>query len=141
MPNSRILAAVSTPWASERLYAMLHDLSERLEATVIVAHVARASEQDETDSEAHQRARQTLATLTSRLSEAKVPAEGLLLYGADVARAILNAAEAQHATLIVLGLSAKGRFSRLLGGDISQQVMRGSNVPVLLCPPDWSGTI
>lgn len=141
MPNSRILVAVSTPWASERLFAMVRDLADRLNATVIVAHVAKASEQDETDNEAHIRARQTLATLTSRLAEAKVPAEGLLLYGADVARAILNAAEAQHATLIVLGLSAKGRFSRLFAGDVSQQVLRASPVPVLLYPPDWSGTV
>ena len=120
---------------------MVRDLAERLSATVIVAHVARASEQDETDSEAHHRARQTLATFTSRLAESKIQAEGLLLYGADVARAILNAAEAQHATTIVLGLSAKGRFARWFAGDIPRQIVRESSVPVLLCPPDWSGTI
>jgi nucleotide-binding universal stress UspA family protein len=108
---------------------------------VIVTHVARASEQDETDSETHVRARQTLTTFTAKLAEAKIPTEGLLLYGADVARAILNAAEAQHATVIVLGLTARGRFSRWVTGDVPQQVLRASPVPVLLCPPEWSGTV
>jgi nucleotide-binding universal stress UspA family protein len=141
MPSSRILVAVSTPWASERLLGMVRDLAERLGASVIVAHVGKASEQDETDQEAKSRAKQTLAGFTSRLAEAKIPTEGLLLYGADVARAILNAAEAQHATLIVVGLTARGRLSRWLAGDVPQQILRASPVPVLLCPTDWSGTV
>lgn len=141
MPSSRILVAVSTPWASERLLAIVRDLADRLSATVIVAHVAHSSEQDETESESHMRARQTLATLTSRLSESKIPCEGLLLYGADAPRALLNAIEAQHATLVIMGLSARGGLGRWFATDVPRKVMAGSAVPVLVCPPDFSGTI
>jgi nucleotide-binding universal stress UspA family protein len=141
MPSTRILVAVSTPWASEKLFTTVRDLADRLHATVIVAHVAKASEHDESDEEARLRAQQTLTSLTAKLAESNVPAEGLLLYGSDIARAILNATEAQHATLIVLGQTAKGRFARLLAGDVPSQVVRSAAVPVLLCPPEWSGPI
>lgn len=142
MPSaSRIFVAVSTPWASDKLYLTIRDLADRLSATVIVAHVARPTEEDESTDDTRQRGEQTLASLTSRLAESNIPAEGLLLYGDDIGRAILNAAEAQNATLIVLGLSGKGRVARLLAGDIPQQIVRAAHVPVLLFPPDWSGTI
>lgn len=141
MTGSRILVAVSTPWASEKLFLTLRNLADRLHAAVIVAHVARPTEEDESTDDTRQRADQTLKTLTSRLVEANVPAEALLLYGDDVAKAILNAAEDQRATLVILGLSGKGKIARWLAGDIPQQVIRQAKVPVLLFPPDWSGTI
>lgn len=141
MAASRILVAVSTPWASDKLFHAVRDLANRLGGSVVVAHVARPTEEDESDADTRQRGEQTLATLTTRLVEANVPAEGVLLFGDDVAKAILNAADDQHATLILLGLSGKGRFARLLAGDIPQQIIRASHLPVLLFPPDWSGTV
>lgn len=139
--SSRILVAVSTPWAGEKLFATVRDLSDRLHGSVVVAHVARPTEQDDSSEDTDLRSRQTLSALTTRLKEADIPAEGLLLYGDNVARAILNAADDQSATLVVLGMSGKGRLARLLGGDIPRRVIRHAQVPVLLYPPDWSGTI
>ena len=139
--GSRLLVAVSTPWASDKLCATLEDLAVRLEASVVVAHVARPTEEDDSTAQTRERGEKTLRSLTERLGGAKIPTEGLLLYGDDVARAVLNAAEEQEATLVVLGLSGKGRMARWLGGDIPQQVIRQSAVPVLCYPPDWSGRI
>lgn len=141
MSHSRILVSVSTPWSSDKLRATVLDLAGRLNATVVVAHVARATEQDESDDDTRIRGEQILSTLTSSLTEHNIPTEGLLLYGDDVARAILNAAEAQNATLIVLGLTGRNRLRRLISGDVPQKVLRNATVPVLLYPPDWSGTI
>lgn len=141
MAASRILVAVSTPWASEKLFVTVRDLADRLDSSVVVAHVARPTEQDDTAEDTKQRGEQTLSALTTRLNEVNIPAEGLLLYGDDVSKAVLNAAEAQHATLIVLGLSGKGPMARLLGGDVPLQIVKRSTVPVLAFPPDWSGTI
>lgn len=141
MPASRILVAVSSPWASDKLFTTIRDLADRLNASVLVAHVAKPTEQDDSVEETRQRGEQALSTLTSRLNDANIPAEGLLLYGDDVARAILNASEEQRVTMIVLGISAKGRISRLLAGDVPQQIARAVGVPLLLLPPDWSGTI
>ncbi|MHC4995057.1 MAG: universal stress protein, partial [Planctomycetota bacterium] len=141
MAQSKILVSVSTPWASDKLFNTIRDLADRLNASVIVAHVAKTTEDDDTDDDTKLRSHQTLSTLTTRLVEANIPAQGLLLYGDDVARAILNAAQDQEATLILLGLSAKGRLKRFLAGDIPQQVLKNAQVPVLVFPPDWAGKV
>jgi len=139
--NSRILVAVSTPWASDKLFVTIRDLAERLQSVVIVAHVARPTEEDETEDDTRSRSEQTLATLTNRLAEAGASAEALLLYGDDIAKAILNAAEDQRATMILLGFTGKGRLARLLEGDVPQQILRSADIPVLMLPPDWAGTL
>ena len=141
MADSRILVAVSSPWASDKLFNTIYNLADRLNASVVVAHVAKPTEQDESAEETRQRGEQTLATLADRLTEANIPADRLLLYGDDTAKAILNAAEDREASLIVIGLSGKGRLTRLLAGDIPLQVVKQSGVPMLVLPPDWSGTI
>jgi len=141
VPRSRILVAISSPWAGEKLAASVRDLCERLNATAVVAHVARAREDDETDADARQRGEQTLATLIKRLADEGISAEGVILFGDDVARAILNAAKAHHVTLILLGASGKGRMARLLAGDIPAMIIRQAELPVLVFPPDWAGTV
>lgn len=135
------MVAVSTPWASEKLFQTVRDLAIRLDAAVIVAHVAVAHEEDESEADTRQRGEQTLSTLTSRLAEVKVPAEGVLLFGDDIARAVLNAAEAHQASLLILGATGKGRMARLLAGDVPQQIIRQADRPVLIFPPDWSGVV
>lgn len=141
MARSRILVAVSTPWASDRLVETVRDLATRLDASVVVAHVAQSTDEDKSEHEAKERGEQTLSTLTTKLVEAGITSEGVLLFGDDIARAITNAADANHASLIVIGASGKGRMARLLAGDVPQQVMRQVDRPLLVFPPDWSGTI
>jgi len=141
MPSSRIMVAVSTPWASEKLFDTLRDLAERLDAVVVVAHVTQVSEEDASEAEARARGGRTLAALTGKLKDAGVATEGVLLFADDVARAILNAAEAQKATLLVLGATGKGRMARLLAGDVPTRVARAATLPVMVFPPDWSGVI
>lgn len=141
MPESRILVAVSTPWASDKLFVPVRDLAERLHASVVVAHVVRGDDNDAGEEEPRVRGRQAIAFLTDRLTRAGIPTEGVMLFGSDVARAISNAAEAHKATMIVMGFGVKGAMSRLLGGDLSVQLLKISPVPVLLHPPQWTGTV
>jgi len=138
---SRLLVAVSTPWASDKLFATVRDLADRLSASVIVAHVARPTERDATEEDTRQRGMQTLEAMTSKLIAANIPAEGLLLHGDDIARAVLNAADAQNATVIVLGLSGRSLVTRWLAGDVPLQILRQAAVPVLIFPPDFVGTV
>ncbi len=141
MANSRILAAVSSPWASEKVFDTVCDLAVRLKASVVIAHVVQSQGADESDDDARQRAEQITSTLTSQLSDSNITAEGILLFGDDIARAIVNAAEAQNATMIIIGASGKGRMAKLLAGNIPHNVVTNANVPVMLIPTDWSGTI
>ena len=53
---SRILVAVSSPWAAEKVVATVADLAKRLSAEVLVVHVSRPSggqmrEQEQADGE------------------------------------------------------------------------------------------
>jgi len=141
LPKSRILVAVSSPWASEKLAEPIRDLTARLSAEAVVAHVATLQEGDESEADATQRGEQTLKLLVDELEEAGVKAEGVMLFADDTAKAIMNTARARHCTLIVLGLTGKGVLKRLIAGDVPANIIRQSELPVLLCPANWSGTI
>ncbi len=137
---SRIMLAVSTPVAARRLAAPLSDLARRLSAEVLVVHVCRPSagqmrEQEQADGE------QSLAVLRDELAAAGVATQTLLLFSDDIPRAILTTAAEREATLIVLGLTTKNVFARLLAGNVPVELIKSSPIPVLLMPPDWKGII
>ncbi len=137
MAESRILVAVSSAWAGERIFQPLKGLSTRLEASVILVHVLDPQTAGDQDNQAGQ----SIALIADRLKLANIKAETLLLLGNDPARAILNAADEQKATLILLGLSGKGTVSKLIAGDVPIQVAKSAKVPVLLVPYDWAGVL
>ncbi len=141
MSTSRLLVAVSSPWASQKLTAPIADLAQRLEAEVLVAHVAQLQDEDEHESDAKQRGEQTLQLMIESLREADVEAEGLMLFTDDVSKALLNTAKARHCTMIVLGLTGKGVLKRLIAGDVPANIIRQADLPILLCPANWAGLI
>jgi len=137
---SRILLAVSSPWAAQKVVAPLADLACRLSAEVLVVHVSRPSagqmrEQEQADGEA------AISLLRDKLVERKVAVQTLLVFSDDIARAILNTAIEREATLIALGLTGKNVFARLLAGNVPVELIKNTRIPVLLLPPDWNGTI
>jgi nucleotide-binding universal stress UspA family protein len=139
--SSKILVAVSSPWASEKLVEPISDLAKRLDASAVVAHVATLQEEDEHESDATQRGEQTLKLLTEGLQQTGVSAEGLMLFSDDTPKAIMNTAHARGCTMIVLGLTGKGVLKRLIAGDVPGNIIRQADLPVLLCPANWSGRI
>ncbi len=141
MSKSRLLVAVSSPWASEKLAEPIADMAKRLEAEAIVAHVATLQDEDEHESDATRRGEQTLKLLTDTLSAYGVEAEGVMLFADDTAKALMNTARARDCTMIVLGLTGKGVLKRLIAGDVPANIIRQSELPVLLCPANWSGKI
>ena len=136
-----MLVAVSSPWASDKLMAPIADLANRLDAEAVVAHVATLKDEDEHESDAAARGEETLKLLTDGLRQAGITTEGVMLFADDTAKAILNTARARNCTLIVLGLSGKGVLRRLIAGDVPGNLIRQADLPVLLCPANWSGTI
>src|SRR5512140_666710 len=100
---SRILVAVSSPWAAEKVLGPVSELAKRLVAEVLVVHVSRPSggqmrEQEQAEGET------AISFLRERLQERSVAVQTLLLFSDDIARAILNTAVEREVTLIVLGL-------------------------------------
>ena len=133
---SRILVAVSSPWAADKVAETLADLARRLSAEVLVVHVSRPSggqlrEQEQADGEA------AIRLLRDRLQQKNVPVQDLLMFSDDIARAILNTAIEREVSLIVLGLTGKNIFARLLAGNVPVELIKNTRIPVLILPPDW----
>ncbi len=137
---SRLLVAVSSPWASQRLIEPVADLARRLGAEVLVVHVSRPSggqmrEQEQADGEA------AVNQLRDELVQRGVTVQTLLMFSDDIARALINTATERDVTLIVLGLTGRNVFARLLSGNVPVELIKNTKVPVMLLPPDWTGTI
>src|SRR5204863_6294730 len=103
---SRILVAVSSPWAAQKAVEPMTDLAKRLSAEVLVVHVSRPSagqmrDQEQADGE------NAVKMLRDRLTERGVEVQTLLLFSDDIARAVLNTAIEREVSLIVLGLTGK----------------------------------
>lgn len=134
---SRILVAVSSPWAAEKTAETIGDLAKRLGAEVLVIHVSRPSggqlrEQEQADGEA------AIRLLRDKLQQKSIPVQDLLLFSDDIARAIINTAVEREVSLIVLGLTGKNVFARLLAGNVPVELLRETKIPVLVLPPGWN---
>ena len=137
---SRILVSVSSPWAAEKVVDTVSDLASRMGSEVLVVHVSRPSggqmrEQEQADGEA------AISLLRDRMLSMGVEVQTLLLFSDDIARAILNTAVERDATMIVLGLTGKNVFARLLAGNVPVELIKNTRIPVLILPPDWNRTI
>ena len=137
---SRILVAVSSPWAAEKLVDTLGDLASRLKAEVLVVHVSRPSggqmrEQEQAEGE------QAIRFMREELHARGLQVQDLLMFSDDIARAVLNTAVERDVTMIVLGLTGKNVFARLLAGNVPVELIKNTKIPVLILPPDWNRTI
>ncbi len=134
------MVAVSSSWAAEKATQPMGDLARRLGAEVLVVHVSRPSagqmrEQEQADGEA------AIRKLRDALHERGIVVQTLLLFSDDIARAVLNTAAEQGVTLIVLGLTGKNIFARLIAGNVPVELIKNTRIPVLLLPPDWNGDV
>jgi len=137
---SRILIAVSSPWAAGKVVDPVADLAKRIAAEVLVVHVSRPSggqmrEQEQADGEA------AISFLREKLQARGIAVQTLLMFSDDIARAILNTATEREVTVIVLGLTGKNVFARLLAGNVPVELIKNTKIPVVLLPPDFTGTI
>jgi len=137
---SRILIAVSSPYAAQKVLDCVGDLAARLKAEVLVVHVSRPSggqmrEQEQADGEA------AIRLLREKLQERNIVVQDLLMFSDDIARAVLNTAVEREVTVIVLGLTGKNVFARLLAGNVPVELIKNTKIPVLILPPDWNQSI
>jgi len=107
---------------------------------VLVVHVSRPSggqmrQQEQAEGEA------AVSLLRSKLQQLDVPVQTLLMFSEDIARAILNTAAEHQISLIVLGLTGKNIFARLLPGNVPVELIKNTKIPVLLLPPEGPGAL
>src|SRR3954452_24289826 len=137
---SRILVAVSSPYAAEKMVESVGHFAKKLGAEVLVVHVSRPSggqmrDQEQADGES------AISMLRQKLEEKGVNVQTLLMFSDDIARAILNTAVERQVTLICLGLTGKNVFARLLAGNVPVELIKNTKIPVLILPPDWNRTV
>ena len=137
---TRLLVAVSSPWAAQKIVECITDLAKRLSAEVLAVHVSRPSggqmrDQEQADGEA------AISFLRTSLEKSGITVQTLLMFSDDIARAVLNTATEHEVSMIVLGLTGKNVFARLLAGNVPVELIKNTKIPVLLLPPDWSGNV
>ncbi|MGN6627634.1 MAG: universal stress protein [Tepidisphaeraceae bacterium] len=133
---SKILVAVSSALAAQRLVDPVSDLARKLAADVLVVHVSRPSSGPSRENEEAE-GDKAVRTLQEGLAVHGVSVQTLLMFSDDIARAILNTADEQQATLLCLGLTGKNVFARLLAGNVPVGLIRNTRIPVLLFPPEF----
>jgi nucleotide-binding universal stress UspA family protein len=134
------MVAVSSPWAAEKVIETVADLARRLDAEVLVVHVSRPSggqmrEQEQADGES------AIRYMREKLQARNVAVQDLLMFSDDIARAVLNTAIERDVSMIILGLTGKNVFARLLAGNVPVELIKNTRIPVLILPPDWNRTI
>jgi nucleotide-binding universal stress UspA family protein len=137
---SRILVATSGVWAAQRMVEPLCDLARRLGAEVFVVHVSRPAsgqlrENEQADGE------QAVSLLRQELEKRQITVQTMLLFSDEIASAVAATAEEREATLIVLGLTGKNVFARLVTGNVPMELLKSTKIPVLLVPTEWTVSI
>lgn len=133
---SKLLVAVSDRWVpDERCDAIAH-YAQRLGASLFLLHVVYGA-----DADASAPGERVLEQIAARIKSCNVPVETLLLFADDFAAALLKTAEERKCSMIVLGMSAKALLTRLIEGNVSQEIIKASKLPLLLLPPDWKGEL
>lgn len=87
----------------------------------------------ETEKENVAGARRSLAAKVRELKERGIEASARVVIG-QAAESILHVSASEGIDLVVLGSSRRGALKRILSGDVVDEVIRNSKVPVLIIP-------
>ena len=135
---SKILLSVSDRWVPDARIDAIASFVQRLGHQILVTHVVYGAESGGGEPLPGERVLEKIAT---QMRDKQTKVETLLLFSDDVGQAILKTAEEHKVVMIMLGLSSKGMLTRLIEGNVAQEVVRGTKIPVLLLPPEWGGEI
>ncbi|ELY71395.1 universal stress protein [Natrinema versiforme] len=69
------------------------------------------------------------------LATEPIPLETAVLYGTDVATAILEHADRLDATSIMFTPRGASRWKKLLSGDVAQKLLSNTDRPLVILPP------
>lgn len=136
----RILFAHSANPAAERALLYVEHLARQEQAEVIVLHVYEQP-QRYIDTHGYQALLDVLAAVAQEvvtdtvehLQKAGIAALGMVRVGVP-ARTILETAQSEEASLIILGTRGPSNVTDILLGDVAMEVLRQSRWPVFMVP-------
>ncbi|MEI8196565.1 MAG: universal stress protein [Phycisphaerae bacterium] len=135
---SKIVLSVSERWVPDGRVEAIADFANRMHASILVVHVAYGTEGPAPDKSAGERVLEQVAQV---LKARQLVVETLLLFSDSIPAAVVKTASEHGGSMILLGLSSKGMLARLIEGNVAQEIIKTTRVPVLLLPPDWKGEI
>jgi nucleotide-binding universal stress UspA family protein len=112
---------------SEKAAQLAVELANKFGSTVIICHAFGHMPLTSKPSEV----RRLVNPLVERLNKAGITTQ-VAIPDAVPAQGVLDAAEQNHADLIVLGSRGRGTFANLLLGSTAERVLRYAKVPVLI---------
>jgi nucleotide-binding universal stress UspA family protein len=130
------LAERALPFA----FALARATRGRLLLVRAVLAYSYETEEGTTKVPVYPRAEAELAAVASRLRAAGVRADAHVALGIAAADSILAAAVEHRADLVVMSTHGRGGLGRFLYGSVADEVLRGSDVPVLLVSAACAGT-
>ncbi|WP_226481072.1 universal stress protein [Natrinema amylolyticum] len=139
---SSLFETVLVPIASERdaentSQAILREITDH-ESAVHVVHViekAGGAPDKAGVEQREERAERIFERVETELADEPVVLETEILYGTDVATAILEHARRLDATSIVFTPRGASRWKKLLSGDVAQKLLSNTDRPLLVLPP------
>lgn len=123
----RILIGYDGSEDSEKAADLAVTLAKKFESTIIVCHAFGHMPLTSKPSEV----RRLVNPLVERLNKLGVTTQ-VAIPDVIPAQGILDAADQNHADLIILGSRGRGTFANLLLGSTAERVLRYAKVPVLI---------
>jgi nucleotide-binding universal stress UspA family protein len=137
----RILFAHNATPAAERALIYLEHLARQEEADVIVLHVYQSPERylatrgyEALVEQIEAVASEVVNDTVELLQHAGVNALGIVAGGGSPAQVIIETAQEEDVSLIVLGTRGPSKVTDILLGDVSTEVLRHAHCPVFLVP-------
>lgn len=137
---SKVLFAHDGGMLAERAMVYLEHIARVEEAEVIVVHAYQLPERyattegyDALRAQYEAVAQEIVDDAVEYLQECGVTARGLVLSG-DTGRAILETADREDVSLIVIGSRGPSSVADLMLGNVSMEVLRYAHCPVLVVP-------
>lgn len=133
----RVVVPVANREDAEATTAALTPYVETVDGVVIAVHVIEKGQGALDKASVEQReqaARDIFAVVGDSLPDTTVSLETRILYGADVAATIIDAAHEVDASAIAFTPRGGSRWQRLLSGDVTHNLVTRSDLPVLVLP-------
>ncbi len=137
---SRILFAHDGGMLAERALIYLEHIARVESAKVTVLHVYQVPDRyaategyEALRAQYELVAQEIVGDAVEHLQELGTSAHGLVLFG-DSAQVILETAEREESTMIVMGTRGPSSIADVMLGDVSLEVLRHAHCPVLVVP-------
>ena len=108
-----------------------------VDSTVIAVHViekAGGAPDKASVEQREQRAAEIFSIIAEGFDDSGIGLETDLRYGTDIASSIVGAAHDRSASAIVFPPRGGSRWRKLLTGDVTHNLVRSSDVPILVLP-------